>query len=329
MMHEDTLRTDVLVVGGGLAGCTLGYLLRRGGRDVLVAELLDARTKDKLCAGLVIPLAARLVNDIYGADFMASLTPFLSSGRTLQTDHGSTTAPYQLAALPRKQLDDFCLNRYLEAGGQLVDRVSLSAVDEEARIATFRNLRSGGRLEVAYRELVGADGATSAVRRILVGRNQDICPALEGVVPQVRDDTVFEYSVSPLGYRWYIPQGGRASVGCMYFAAKAPACRERVEEFCARLGVEVPLLRGAAIPTGSEVLLRAGEAWLVGDAAGLINPAEGAGIHTALISAKALAEALLGGTPYEQTMGPATRQTEREYLNVALTYTLQYMSIME
>ncbi|MBQ3320363.1 MAG: NAD(P)/FAD-dependent oxidoreductase, partial [Spirochaetia bacterium] len=45
-------RCEYLIVGGGLAGCSLGYLLRKSGADVLILERLDAKRKDKRCAGL-------------------------------------------------------------------------------------------------------------------------------------------------------------------------------------------------------------------------------------------------------------------------------------
>ena len=48
-MREIT--TEYFIVGGGLSGACLGYLLRKGGKDALVAEILDAKKKDKLCGG--------------------------------------------------------------------------------------------------------------------------------------------------------------------------------------------------------------------------------------------------------------------------------------
>ena len=40
-----------LIVGAGLAGASLGFLLRKAGDDVLLLELLDAKEKNKLCGG--------------------------------------------------------------------------------------------------------------------------------------------------------------------------------------------------------------------------------------------------------------------------------------
>ena len=45
--------TDILVVGAGAAGASLGYLLKQAGKDVLLLEMLDAKKKNKLCAGII------------------------------------------------------------------------------------------------------------------------------------------------------------------------------------------------------------------------------------------------------------------------------------
>ena len=47
-------KVDVLIVGAGPAGCSLGLLLRRAGMDVLIAEAKEIRGKNKLCGGVLL-----------------------------------------------------------------------------------------------------------------------------------------------------------------------------------------------------------------------------------------------------------------------------------
>lgn len=47
------IRVGFLIVGAGLAGSVTGFLLKEAGADVLALELLDAKTKDKLCGGMM------------------------------------------------------------------------------------------------------------------------------------------------------------------------------------------------------------------------------------------------------------------------------------
>lgn len=68
-------------------------------------------------------------------------------------------------------------------------------------------------------------------------------------------------------------------------------------------------MRGASIPTGRDVLLRAGgNAYFVGDAAGLIHATLGGGIGYAAESARLLAAALTGGKDYEKAMRPTVTE---------------------
>lgn len=311
-MNTTSYTSDVLIVGAGLAGSTLGFLLRQSGKDVLAVELRDADEKDKLCAGLLTPGTVGLFSEIFGPGTLEGLSPFVLSRGCFRSPDSMISGTVDYRSLPRKQLDDCCTHRFLDAGGRIVDRANLVGIDEASHIATFSDLRGGGSFEVAYGTLVGADGASSAVRRLLSGRKQRVCPSVQGTVPFCGSELVFEYRFQDLGYCWYIPHADDATVGCMLHGTTGADCRERTAAFCTELGIEVPPLRGAPIPEGNDVLLRTGEdVYLVGDAAGLIDAFGGGGIWYALTSAHALATALTGGAPYERAMERQVADVER------------------
>ena len=319
-------RLEFLIVGAGAAGCVLAWLLRRAGREVLVLELRDMQEKDKLCGGVLGREAVVELQTIFGADALAELAltypPHLRN-RCLDRE---TISRIGFATLPRKRLDDWLLARCLEEGAKVRDRMSLLSVDERTRVVSCANLRSRETVRIGYDTLVGADGATSAVRRVLLGQRQSVAVSFEGTVPCTGDDLVFVYHPLRMGYCWYIPVGEAANVGCMLHGGTPDECRAWLGEFCASLGLGVPALRGAPIPSGDDVCLCAAEhAWLVGDAAGLARPFDGGGIHLALGSARLLAEALLGGASYEEAMRPmllgltqAASHLERGYFLNAL-----------
>ena len=121
--------------------------------------------------------------------------------------------------------------------------------------------------------------------------------AYEGMVDPVGEDIAFAYDPQKCGYCWYVPAGTVANVGCMSYGDNATRCRAWLDIFCEDMGIPMPRLRGAPVPTGSNIALRAGtDAYLVGDAAGLASPVDGGGgIHYALLSAVRLAESFLGG----------------------------------
>ena len=69
------IRVDFLIVGAGLAGSVAGFLLKKAGADVLALELLDAKTKEKLCGGIMNKRALTQVAEVFGEGCMDTLRP--------------------------------------------------------------------------------------------------------------------------------------------------------------------------------------------------------------------------------------------------------------
>ena len=303
---------DVLVVGAGLAGCSLGLLMRREGRSVQVVELRDAYLKDKLCGGVLAHDAPKLFERIYGRNALPSLDAMRLDGVENILLEKRLVSPFSAAALPRRRLDGFCLNAYLAAGGELADRMSLRSIDERSHMAHFIDLRTRRTVKVRYGTLVGADGACSQVRRLTMGRISPISISVEGRVAMREKHVVAAFQPGYDGMCWYIPNGDDANVGCLFHGLSVSECRERLRCFCADEGYRPSTLRCAPIPTGEDVILEAGEdIWLVGDAAGLASKYDGGGMHLALASAFALSAALCGGRGYGDVMKPHLRNLAR------------------
>ena len=356
--------TDILVVGAGAAGASLGYLLKQAGKDVLLLEMLDAKKKNKLCAGIIEHRAEQAFMDIFGktldeaglatmpmekmlvrhdayemshtmpknnqsaqgktqdlarADektqgFAANLRNYLKKGgkiaakMAVKKAAGYEPGVVSYKALPRKRFDDYVLNSYLEAGGRLLDRTTVRSIDKERQVARCVNLVTKKTFEIKYNTLVGADGATSIVRRLLTGKRQSTTLALEAPVPFTLRETVIYLRPADHGYFWYIPRGNDATVGCVYhkLGCRDSEIRKHFAACCADMGIKIESkIRGALIPDGSDVLLQPAEhCFLIGEAAGLSDNFTGGGIHYALLSAKALADALQGKKTYDEAMKP-------------------------
>ncbi len=307
---------ETLIIGAGLAGATLGFLLRQAGKDVLMLELLDAKEKDKLCGGLMTGRTVLQFDEIFGQGSFDTLSPMRRDIILKRYDGYELQEKADLCALPRKRMDDCALDRYLASEGRLLDRIAVRGIDDEAGIAAFDDMRSGERVTIRFKRLVGADGAASATRRLLTGRHQSLRGTLEGVVPLYGRDVILDFHESGIGYSWYIPQGERAVVGCGFDLSekedKPAIMRESMHAFCRRMQIEVPqTLRGAVLPAGDDVLLRTGRrTFFIGDAAGLIHGFLGAGIQYALYSARVLAQSILEDTFYEETMKPCKEAVE-------------------
>lgn len=308
-----TKHCDYLIIGGGAAGCTLGYLLRKAGADVIILERLDAEKKDKLCAGMLSIWCREEIIKIFGEEAWLSLEAEpIAFAKKYFVGHEVIFRDDDFHAMPRKSFDYYILRRYLELGGQIKDCVAVKKINQDKNSAECIDLRTKEIFHVQFGNLIGADGANSTVRKLTTGKKPRISFALEVTIPLIGKDIIFDFMPDfNVGYCWYIPHRQDATVGAIYFflhtnpaADYAKSCREWLNDFCQskKISLTQPL-RGAFLPSGDDVLLKAGERiYFIGDAAGLIGTPSRQGIPYALLSARKLAESFLGGTAYEESM---------------------------
>lgn len=319
---------NVLVVGGGLAGCACALRLRRRGAAVTLIEREDLPGKHKLCGGLMTPRSIALARELLGSRleplFGLEFNEMLCiTGKRETMLHG-----LELRSLCRKDLDDLAMELCLEAGVAVFDNCELKDIDEQDHVATA--VRSNGEcFEFDYDVLVAADGALSTVRRLLTGEATPGVLSLEAEVEtNPSQPLTMLYDADLHGYCWYIPRGlghdAKANIGCVsYGDAKLD---EALAMFAQRVGVSYASRRGAFIPTGEGVLLQRGDLRFVGDASGLICPVTGEGIYYALASAKACAYSIETGASYSRLMDEHVRSVARELKTRELFYSKRFIN---
>jgi flavin-dependent dehydrogenase len=154
------------------------------------------------------------------------------------------------------------------------------------------------------RVLVGADGPRSTVARSAgLGTNRAFLAGVEIELEPVdgiadRLHVFLDSELAPGYIGWIVPGVGVTQVG---LACRRPA-RPDLRRFVASIGDVIDLRgrrvlarRGGPIPVGGPVRPFAdASTLLVGDAAGLVSPLTGGGIHTALVSGRAAGLALAG-----------------------------------
>lgn len=148
-------------------------------------------------------------------------------------------------------------------------------------------------LGLKTRFLIGADGARSAVadhfrlgrnRRFLVGAEIE-CEPIAKIDPRFLH--CFADSRLAPGYiGWVVPGHGGTQIGIAARHRRKPELNAFMERVKQRFGfnrLQVVQRRSGLIPTGGPVSpLGRGRVLLIGDAAGLVSPLTGGGIHTAL-----------------------------------------------
>jgi geranylgeranyl reductase family protein len=324
-MHLDY---DTVIVGAGPAGCAAAYDLAHAGRRVL---LLDRRSfpRPKACAcGLtrktldalrysVEPVSERVCREIV-------LQQASDDARKREVKVRAKNPICAMAV--RERFDAFCLSQTLAAGrnggsAALRKIESITLIEEQPTHVTLTVATATGSETFTAPVVIGADGSNGQTRRLTAG-NQDPAWyekgfALEACVPygalpkslpggDQPTDLVFDFAPLPGGYGWLFPKGDHINIGVGAFAPTGDTVstqlksvtRDLLEQYTQqKLGVSLATL-GAAITgqylgMGGDAYTPQGRILLVGDAAGLVDPLTGEGIHSALVSGQAAAAAIL------------------------------------
>ncbi|MFQ5747465.1 MAG: NAD(P)/FAD-dependent oxidoreductase [Gemmatimonadota bacterium] len=287
--------SDLLVVGAGPGGARAAELLAERGLRV---ALLDPRAPwEKPCGGGLTAAALRHTPELRELSSesvtIRELQVVASNGSSLIVP---LRRPYEVVS--RLELSRWGLDRALAAGVRF-HPVAARAIRRAAGFWFVTD--SAGRLHRA-RWLIGADGATSPIRsRLAPGLRPELAPTRVAYATGRPKDgrAAFFFLRRAEGYLWDFPRNGHRSVG-IGVAPRSFSRRdldEAIEHYrLAEVG-EAPSLdvRGAVIATsdwrsGHFEDLGGLDYALVGDAAGLADPATGEGIDYALRSAALAAD---------------------------------------
>jgi len=158
-LYNMHFETDILIIGGGLAGLTAALHLQQAGLDVIVIEKATY-PHHKVCgeyiSNEVLPYLQWLDADPakLGATNITELQFSTLSGKSI-----STTLPLGGFGLSRYTLDNFLYERFLAGGGTVIhDTVSAVSYDKEQfSVATLTEKK------ILARQVIGAYGKRSAI----------------------------------------------------------------------------------------------------------------------------------------------------------------------
>jgi len=327
---------DILIVGAGPAGCAAAYDLAHSGKRVL---LLDRRTfpRPKACAcGLtrktlkalrysVDPVIERVCHEIV---LQQTADPASPNGQVRVK-----TRKAICAMAVRENFDDFCLQRTLASArnGGSVDLRKIETILALRELPTHIELdiqTATGIETLTAPILIGADGSNGQTRRLLYQDSHGEAPALangfalEATVPYAAlpatlpggdspQDLVFDFSPLPGGYGWLFPKRDHINIGIGAFAPTNPTSSNQINAVTRallldyakqKLGITtLDHITGQHLGMGGHNYIPRGRVLLVGDAAGLVDPLTGEGIHSAIISGQAAAAAILSNSPNTAT----------------------------
>ena len=312
---------DVAVIGAGPAGsvCACSSLAISPQLRVALVDM-EAFPRDKACGDAIRVEARDLLREM-GLDAVFDGRPLISravrkfpaalsrfgAGKYLQSHYIIEREVFDnhlFSGALRQGAGDFSGHRFVDATfdpAAKLWRLTLAA-------------RSGARMELRCAVLVGADGASSKVRRLLgVERQRPAHTAValrayaqaEGLdIGAIRIDLL--RSLVP-GYAWTFPMAGaKVNIGVDVQRREYKRAGRRLEsylhEYLEHLGEDGVTIRNLKrvdthpLPLGSQAvaLVPHPRVALVGDAAAMINPFTGEGIHYGIWAGHALGRAIGG-----------------------------------
>lgn len=328
---------DVIIVGGGPAGATAAYFLAQAGAKVCV---VDKQTfpRDKVCGdGVVAASLARLegmkLGEWLGQNSFNAPGEILFSSPNGEAVHILPDDRERCygRVIPRLQLDEAILKQAVKAGATLREEVKLTgltrlAADQLQLSGEGKNSQTPLRLH--SKMLITADGAhASFTRQLGLIKGQPDLVAIRAYFENVEgSESLLEIHYDRLvmpGYAWIFPlKNGGANVGLGTYISRSRRrdydLKENLHRFIGhnpyakkRLGQAqmVGPLRGHPLRSQMKTVTPVADNILVaGEAAGLVNPLNGEGIGTAIISGELAARqavaALASGNFSQANLSP-------------------------
>lgn len=289
----------MIVIGAGPAGSASAYFLASAGLSTLLVDRA-LFPRDKPCGGGVTARAASLLP--FSLDpVVEELVDQFEIGLSYAKRFVRRSDQPLVLMTERVRLDAFLASRAIDAGAVFRDGTKIVDVQLRNDGATVR----AQTWTASARALVGADGANgmtrprlgiAGVRRYLVALEADVA---YGAVDRSRYQRrlVVELGVVPGGYAWIFPKLEHVNVGVVGWHTEGSKLRAHLHRLGRRLAADPAAferVRGFRLPLRSPGdALSQGRCILVGDAAGLIDPLSGEGIHAAFLSAKLGSEAVV------------------------------------
>ncbi len=311
MLSASRHEFDAIVIGAGPAGSTAACLLAQSGFHVL---MLDKHVfpRHKLCGGLLTRKTVRLLEDLFHT------SPDLLKSKRIIADQSTRYGvnlhnrsrfrgdlQYPFYFVDRRVYDAFWLNMACESGAEFRSGEKVITLDlPNNRVVTATGRHYSGRF------IIGADGALSRLRRLLVAggyiaskHKPGLATTMETIVsarlaPSLPDYPLIYFGGIRWGYAWCFPRQDLRILGiCGLNHKTGKPLKRAMAQFLQSVHMSpanIGTVKSHALPYGNYLNQPgSGNVLLVGDACGLADPLLGEGIYYAHKSGQLAASAVM------------------------------------
>ena len=332
---------DVIIAGAGPAGAAAAAHLAAAGMSVVLADQ-QSFPRDKVCGDFVGPAALLELRSLgitelpdYKRTNVIHKASLYLNGRRLITHPIPRIdgMPSNGRVIPRKVLDTWIVNAARTAGATILENTRVQEFETTTEGVSVAVKGKDGLRRIRARALIGADGSSSVIARIMRGHqvpDKNRIIAMRCYFNGIADagdtcDLYFSEDSFP-GYYWLFPTGPHsANVGIGMVRETLPKTGEQLRDLMLRRLSSDPALRarlgdaqlegrivGWPLTTYDASLdIVDSRVLLVGDAAGLINPLNGEGIQYAMLSGRWAAETLVAAAIRNDFSRAALQQYSR------------------
>ena len=316
---------DLVIIGSGPAGATVGRYAARAGLSVLLVDKKQELGAPIQCSGAVsrhaleevdLPLDEEyILEPIYGfAIYNQAGEATKIDYRKLKADEygpGPDRKPLGYV-VDRRRFDRYCMTQAERAGVETwLKTEGLGYTPQPDGTALVHLRRYNQELDVRCRVLVGADGLMSQVGKWAGLQTHikitELAGCLQFIVDRVETEGLLEiitgHEWAPGGYAWVFPKGhGYAEIGLGVIPTMTEhSAQWHLDKFIKQSffrerfkNSRILEVQGGGVPLAAPLRTQyADNLVLVGDAARHVNPITGGGIHTALSGGKIAADFLV------------------------------------
>ena len=289
MSERQLISTQVLIVGGGPAGTSAGiHLHNQGFKTLIIDKAVFPRYK--LCGGMVtgpaLKVMARMGIDINDEEvFYRPKHVRFYSRKTVLNEYDTLS---DFSIVEREVFDNHLMEHYKKNGGKVLEGQGLVRIDLKHSKAYTPDYK------IKYKYCIGADGANSQVRKALNTSNITMALCLQTDVEkgEVMDGVNVHFNMVNVGFAWNFEARDyhHVGVGGFYTAEELRPILRKLAPY--------EQLKGAFVPYGNmpEILCKK-NVFLIGDAAGFVDPILGEGIQHAIKAGSYMPDILFSDNP--------------------------------